>query len=414
MPVGRVPYMAGDRRMTRVRLRLRGRARCWPAALALARRRAARPTLEGHADRRADDPRLERSARRARLPRAIPAAPAADGVQLALDDGAVRARRRRRRRRARRAWRSADAPAARDAAARRRRRPARAADRDRPADRLDCSPWPMPSSCRCSTSATPPTACASRTAARSLLHLLPSERMRADALAQALVARKWTQAAAARRPEPARREREPRRRRRRSSATACRLVREQAVQALGRPARARPGQPAAADGRRGLRRGLGRRQRRRVRARAALPHRAAAPGGGRRRAGRAGLACAVRALRRAAGVAPLRQGRAAADDRARLGGVDGRQGAGRGRAPAAPKGPGAAWAHGARRSASARRLQGRAAELSPLGRAAAPAAAAHRRPGRDRAGAGRGRAASEERARHPGRRRAGEAMQSAR
>ena len=43
------------------------------------------------------------------------------------------------------------------------------------------------------------------------------------------------------------------------------------------------------------------------------------------------LACAVRALRRAAGVAPLRQGRRAADERARLGGVDGRQGAGRGR-----------------------------------------------------------------------------------
>ena len=73
-----------------------------------------------------------------------------------------------------------------------------------------------------------------------------------------------------------------------------------------------------------LRRGLGGRQRRRVRAHAALPHGAAAAGGRRRRLGGAGLARAVRALRRAAGGAPLR---ASAAKRpmtgARLGGLDG-------------------------------------------------------------------------------------------
>ena len=39
----------------------------------------------------------------------------------------------------------------------------------------------------------PPTHCARPIAARNLLHLLPSERMRADALAQTLAAQRWTQ-----------------------------------------------------------------------------------------------------------------------------------------------------------------------------------------------------------------------------
>jgi hypothetical protein len=74
----------------------------------------------------------------------------------------------------------------------------------------------------------------------------------------------------------------------------------------------------------------------------ALPHGAAAAGGRRRRPGRAGLACAVRALRRAAGLAPLRQGRQAADDRAT--GPPGWPARPGRAAAAAPKGPNAAWA----------------------------------------------------------------------
>ncbi|MFG5407540.1 PQQ-dependent catabolism-associated beta-propeller protein [Piscinibacter sakaiensis] len=76
--------------------------------------------------------------------------------------------------------------------------------------------------------------------------------------------------------------------------------RREALQAVRRPARARPRQPAAADRRVGgrLRRGLGGRQRWRVRAQAALCDGAAAPGGRRCRAGGRGLGAALRALSR--------------------------------------------------------------------------------------------------------------------
>ena len=152
------------------------------------------------------------------------------------------------------------------------------------------------------------------------------------------------QAAAARRPEPAGRSSAPPTAQASIKRYGLQVVATQALQAVGRPARARPRQPAAADGRRQLRRGLGGRQRRRVRARPAVPHRAAAPGGRRCRPGGAGLACAVRALRRAAGVAPLRQGGQAADDRR----TTGRRGWPARRwsrpRPRRPKGPAAAWA----------------------------------------------------------------------
>ena len=90
-----------------------------------------------------------------------------------------------------------------------------------------------------------------------------------------------------------------------------------------------------------------------------LPYRTALP---RPVVGDAGLVAvawspALRTLRRAAGHAPAGQGRGPADGRARLGGVDGRQGAGRGSGGCA-QGAGGGFPQGAGRS-RARRLQGR-------------------------------------------------------
>ena len=138
---------------------------------------------------RADDPRFERS----RVERAYfghAGGPAADGVQLALQDaqfeldaaGASVALER---------VAVADAPAARDAAARAQKSGVAAIVADLPTDWLlaaaDAAALPV------LNVADAADRLRERDCRARLLHLLPSERMRADALAQALVARRWSQ-----------------------------------------------------------------------------------------------------------------------------------------------------------------------------------------------------------------------------
>ena len=138
---------------------------------------------------RADDPRFERS----RVERAYfghAGGPAADGVQLALQDaqfeldaaGASVALER---------VAVADAPAARDAAARAQKSGVAAIVADLPTD------WMLAAADAAGLPVLNVADAADRLRERDcrarLLHLLPSERMRADALAQALVARRWSQ-----------------------------------------------------------------------------------------------------------------------------------------------------------------------------------------------------------------------------
>jgi ABC transporter substrate binding protein (PQQ-dependent alcohol dehydrogenase system) len=138
---------------------------------------------------RADDPRFERNrVERAYLGHA--GGPAGDGVQLALQDaqfeldaaGASVALER---------VAVADAPAARDAAVRAQKAGVAAIVADLPTDWLlaavDAAGLPV------LNVADAADRLRERDCRARLLHLLPSERMRADALAQALVARRWSQ-----------------------------------------------------------------------------------------------------------------------------------------------------------------------------------------------------------------------------
>jgi ABC transporter substrate binding protein (PQQ-dependent alcohol dehydrogenase system) len=139
---------------------------------------------------RADDPRFERSrVERAYLGHAL--GPAADGVGLALQDaqfeldaaGAAVALERAE---------VTDAQGARDAAARAAKAGHAAIVADLPADWLlaaaDAAPALPVLNVADAADRLRERDCRART-----LHLLPSERMRADALAQTLVARRWTQ-----------------------------------------------------------------------------------------------------------------------------------------------------------------------------------------------------------------------------
>ncbi|HEY6353283.1 MAG TPA: branched-chain amino acid ABC transporter substrate-binding protein [Burkholderiaceae bacterium] len=138
---------------------------------------------------RADDPRLERS-RTERAYLGHPGGPAFDGLSVALTEaqfeldaaGAAVALERNA---------VADPQAARDAAARAQKAGYGAIVSDLPADWLlsaaDATPLPL------LNVADAADRLRERDCRARVLHLLPSERMRADALAQTLVARRWSQ-----------------------------------------------------------------------------------------------------------------------------------------------------------------------------------------------------------------------------
>src|SRR6218665_643028 len=178
------------------------------------------------------------------------------------------------------------------------------------------------------------------------------------------------------------------------------LVRAAPVQTVQRPARARPVQPESVDHRGRLRRHRGRRQRRRICPLAALCQRIAAPGGRRQRPDRASLALGLGAQRRAATEPALWQISRPADDQLRLGRLGRRESSGGSGDALAPSGLCPAARGADLRRSGARRLQRAAPELSPLGRAIAPAAVSGPPRWRDRHGAAGGLPASEKRPRH--------------
>src|SRR6218665_2157507 len=177
------------------------------------------------------------------------------------------------------------------------------------------------------------------------------------------------------------------------------LVRAAPVQTVQRPARARPVQPESVDHRGRLRRHRGRRQRRRICPLAALCQHIAAPGGRRQRPDRASLALGLGAQRRAATEPALWQISRPADAQLRLGRLGRRESSGGSGDGLAPSGLCPAARGADLRRSGARRLQRAAPELSPLGRAIAPAAVSGPPRWRDRHGAAGGLPASEKRPR---------------